>query len=32
MKRMLPTTQYTFSVGSNNIDFSVYPDFDPKDY
>lgn len=30
MKRMLPTTQYTFSVGSNNIDFSVYPDFDPK--
>ncbi len=27
---MLPTTQYTFSVGSNNIDFSVYPDFDPK--
>jgi hypothetical protein len=30
MKIMLPTTQYTFSSASNNIDFSVYPDFDPK--
>lgn len=30
MKRMLPTTQYTFSVGGNLIDFSTYPDFDPK--
>ena len=30
MKRMLPTTQYYFNSGSNNIDFSMYPDFDPK--
>lgn len=30
MKRMLPTTQYTFSVGGNLIDFSTYPEFDPK--
>jgi len=27
---MLPTTQYYFNSGSNNIDFSSYPDFDPK--
>jgi hypothetical protein len=30
MKRMLPTTQYYFNSGSNSIDFSSYPDFDPK--
>lgn len=30
MKRMLPTTQYYFNSVSNNIDFSTYPDFDPK--
>lgn len=30
MKRMLPTTQYYFNAGSSNIDFSMYPDFDPK--
>lgn len=30
MKRMLPTTQYYFYAGSNFIDFSMYPDFDPK--
>lgn len=27
---MLPTTQYIFSVGGNLIDFTTYPDFDPK--
>jgi hypothetical protein len=30
MKRMLPTTQYYFSAGSNYIDFSMYPNFEPK--
>jgi len=30
MKRMLPTTQYYFSVGGNQLDFTMYPDFDPK--
>lgn len=30
MKRMLPTTQYYFYSASNYIDFSMYPDFDPK--
>jgi hypothetical protein len=30
MKRMLPTTQYSFVSASNLIDFSSYPDFDPK--
>lgn len=27
---MLSTTQYYFYAGSNFIDFSMYPDFDPK--
>ena len=30
MKRMLATSEYYFNAGSNNIDFSSYPDFDPK--
>lgn len=30
MKRILPTTQYVFNVSGNLIDFSTYPDFDPK--
>lgn len=30
MKRMLSTTEYVFYAGSNYIDFSMYPDFDPK--
>ena len=30
MKRMLPATQYIFSVGGNQLDFTMYPDFDPK--
>lgn len=30
MKRLLTTSEYYFNAGSNNIDFSNYPDFDPK--
>ncbi|MFZ4411520.1 MAG: hypothetical protein ACOYOV_00455, partial [Bacteroidales bacterium] len=30
MKRMLPTTEYLFFASSSVIDFSVYPEFDPK--